>query len=65
MRDFAEGVILQDYAKLESSESGKSLPTKTLGSLSLRFKDVEKLKRSLSPEGSSPKVLEVCTWNHT
>ena len=43
MRDFAEGVILQDYAKDESSESGKSLSAKTPGSLSLSFKDVEKL----------------------
>ena len=61
MRDFTEGVILQDFAKAESSESGKLLSKKTPGSLSLRFKDIEKFCESLLPEGSSPKVLEVCT----
>ena len=40
MRDFAEGVILQDYAKDESSESGKSSSTKTSGSLSPSFKNI-------------------------
>ena len=31
MRDFTEGVILQDYAKAESLESGKLLSKKTPG----------------------------------
>ena len=39
MRDFTEGVILQDYAKAESLESGKLLSKKTPGSLTLSFKD--------------------------
>ena len=42
MRDFTEGVILQDYAKAESLESGKLLSKKTPGSLTLSFKDIEK-----------------------
>ena len=50
MRDFAEGVILQDYDKVESSESKKSLFKKTSGFLYLRFKDIEKFFGSLSPE---------------
>ena len=57
MRDFAEGVILQDYAKVESSESGKSLLKKTPGSLSLRFKDIEKFFGSLLPEGVSYYIM--------
>ena len=64
MRDFAEGVILQDYDKVESSESKKSLFKKTSGFLYPRFKDIEKFFGSLSPEGSWPKVLEVCAWSH-
>ena len=62
MRDFAEGVMSQDYAKDESSDSGKSLSTKTPGSLSLSFKDVEKLCEGLLPKGALPKVVEVCTF---
>ena len=65
MRDFNEGVNLQDYAKAESSESGKLLSKKTPSSLPLSFKDIEKFCESLLPKGSSPKVLEVCAWNHT
>ena len=61
MRDFAEGVILQDYAKDESSESGKSSSTKTPGSYSPSFKDVERYCEGLLPKGTSPKLLEVCT----
>ena len=47
MRDFTEWVILQDYAKAESSESGKLLSKKTLGSLPLSFKDIEKFLQGL------------------
>ena len=61
MRDFSDGVILQDYAKAESSESEESLSNATPGSLSLPFKEIEKFCESLLPKGSSPKVLEVCT----
>ena len=64
MRDFAEGVILQDYDKVESSESKKLLFKKTPGFLYLRFKDIEKFFGSLLPAGSWPKVLEVCAWSH-
>ena len=59
MRDFAEGVILQDYAKPESSETGKSLSKTTPGSLSLNFKQIEEYCESLLPKGSAHKVLEV------
>ena len=59
IRDFTEGVILQDYAKAESSESGKLLSKKTPGSLPLSFKDIEKFCESLLPKGSSPNVLEI------
>ena len=61
MRNFSDGVILQDYVKAESLESGKSSFKTTPGSLSLPFKDIEKFCESLLPKGSSPKVLEVCT----
>ena len=61
MRNFSDGVILQDYVKAESSESGKSSFKTTPGSLSLPFKDIGKFCESLLPKGSSPKVLEVCT----
>ena len=61
MRDFAEGVILQDYAEDESSEGGKSSSTKTPGSLSPSFKNIEKRCEGLLPKGASPKLLEVCT----
>ena len=47
MRDFTEGVILQDYAKAESSESGKLLSKKTPGSLPLSFKDIDKFLQGL------------------
>ena len=47
MRDFNEGVNLQDYAKAESSESGKLLSKKTPGSLPLSFKDIEKFLQGL------------------
>ena len=47
MRDFTEGVILQDYAKAESSESGKLLSKKTPGSVPLSFKDIEKFLQGL------------------
>ena len=57
MRDFAEGVILQDYDKVESSEIKKSLFKKTSGFLYLRFKDIEKFCESMLPKGSPPKVF--------
>ena len=50
MRDFAEGVILQDYAKPESSETGKSLSKTTSGSLSLNFKQIEEFCECLLPK---------------
>ena len=59
MRDFAEGVILQDYAMPEFSETRKSLSKATPGSLSLSFKQVEERCESLPPKGSAPKGLEV------
>ena len=59
MRDFAEGVILQDYAMPEFSETRKSLSKATPGSLSLSFKQVEERCESLPPKGSAPKALEV------
>ena len=59
MRDFAEGVILQDYAMPEFSETRKSLSKATPGSLSLNFKQIEERCESLPPKGSAPKVLEV------
>ena len=57
IRDFTDGVNLQDYAKAESSESGKSSFKKTPGSLPLSFKDIEKFCESMLPKGSSPKVF--------
>ena len=59
MRDFAEGVILQDYAMPEFSETRKSLSKATPGSLSLNFKQIEERCESLLPKESAPKVLEV------
>ena len=57
IRDFTDGVNLQDYAKAESSESGKSSFKKTPGSLPLSFKDIEKFCESMLPKGSPPKVF--------
>ena len=57
-RGFAEGVTSQDYAKRESSESGKSSSTKTPGSRSPSFKGVERRCEGLSPKGASPKLLK-------
>ena len=47
IRDFTDGVNLQDYAKAESSESGKSSFKKTPSSLPLSFKDIEKFLQGL------------------
>ncbi len=58
MRDFAEGVILQDYAMPEFSETRKSLSEATPGSLSLNFKQIEERRESLLPKGSAPEVIE-------